>query len=73
MWFLRRKSRNTELEPELLPPATGPMRRIEITVERQWISKVAGAPAPGVAPAVGREPQLSTEIQPTVPRKEKSK
>jgi len=42
-------------------------------VERQWISKVAGAPAPGVAPAVGREPQLSTEIQPTVPRKEKSK
>jgi hypothetical protein len=29
-----------------LPPETGPMRRIEITVERQWISKMADGSMP---------------------------
>ncbi len=39
MWLLRRKARTPETAAEILPPETGPMRRIEITVERQWISK----------------------------------
>jgi len=40
MWLLRRKARTPESEPDVLPPATVPMRRIEITVERHSISRI---------------------------------
>ncbi len=46
MWLLRRKARTPETAAEILPPETGPMRRIEITVERQWISKMADGSMP---------------------------
>jgi len=53
MWLLRRKARTPEAEAEILPPATGPMRRIEITVERQWISKI---PDDSMPEATGPQP-----------------
>jgi hypothetical protein len=46
MWFLRRKARIREKsgEPLSASPAPVPMRRIEITVEREWISRASSKP-----------------------------
>jgi hypothetical protein len=40
MWLLRRKTAVSETSGEVLPAATGPMRRIEITVERHWVTRL---------------------------------
>ncbi len=57
MWLSRRKPPNIESEPELLPATTASMRRIEITIERQSITRLARPADPGPAPAQPAEPQ----------------
>ena len=57
MWLLRRKATVPAVEAELLPPATTPVRRIEITVDRHWIVRAAGT---GPDNAIDVEPAGST-------------
>jgi len=66
MWLLRRKTTDTKAAGEVLPPLSGPMRRIEITVERHWVTRqVRGEDAgsakeqtsgPEAAPALSAPP-----------------
>ena len=59
MWLLRRKTREPESIPEVLPPASGPMRRVEITVERRWMARLSPNSDNGTAePADSGEPTL---------------
>ena len=39
MWLLKRLAKRFQRVPEVLPPATAPTRRIEITVDRVWLEK----------------------------------
>jgi hypothetical protein len=55
MWLLRRKSSQREAVAEVLPPAAGPMRRIEITVERHWVSRLASAATENGAEVLGEQ------------------
>jgi hypothetical protein len=41
MWLLRRKASAPEAVAEVLAPAPAPVRRIEITVDRQWIARIS--------------------------------
>jgi hypothetical protein len=45
MWLLRRWMRNPESTPEVLSPASPSVRRVEITVDRHWVTHVP-VPAP---------------------------
>jgi len=62
MWLLRRKTPLTEKAGEVLPPSAGPMRRIEITVERHSISRVSQGGSNAVAKAAGVEPEPGPEL-----------
>jgi hypothetical protein len=53
MWFLRRKTGVAKIPAEVLPPAAVPMRRIEITVERRWISTAARSSPPETVEVLG--------------------
>jgi hypothetical protein len=65
MWLLRRKTAVSETSGEVLPAATGPMRRIEITVERRWISRVSrSVPEDGAEAADGGEQTLGLAKSP---------
>jgi hypothetical protein len=57
MWLLRRKTVDTKAGGEVLPPSAGPMRRIEITVERHWVTRLVrgGDAGPVVKEAAGME------------------
>jgi len=41
MWLLRRKTVVSETGGEVLPSSMAPMRRIEITVERQTVTRLS--------------------------------
>ncbi len=56
MWLLRRKTEVPKAGGEVLPSSTGPMRRIEITVERHSIARLSLTTAP--------EPEETVEPQP---------
>jgi hypothetical protein len=62
MWFLRRKTAVPEASGEALPPASTPMRRIEITVERHSITRLSHSN--GAEPAEITEPQLGLPAPP---------
>lgn len=57
MWLLRRKTADTKAVGEVLPASVGPMRRIEITVERHWVTRLVrgGDAGQGVKEAAGME------------------
>lgn len=54
MWLLRRKAPTPKTKAEVLSPAKGPMRRIEITVERRSVTRFSQSS--GAAPAEPTEP-----------------
>jgi hypothetical protein len=62
MWLLRHKAPIPKTEPEVLPPATAPTRRIEITVERRSITRLSRSN--GAEPAQTAEPQLEQPAPP---------
>ncbi len=57
MWLLRRKTADTKAGSEVLPPLSGPMRRIEITVERHSVTRLVRSEDAGqvVKEAAGME------------------
>jgi hypothetical protein len=59
MWLLRRKTASSETSGGMLPPSTSPMRRIEITVERQTVTRLSRGS--------GSVPEETVEPQPGLP------
>jgi hypothetical protein len=61
MWLLRRKTAVSETSGEVLPAATGPMRRIEITVERHSVTRLV--PSESIWPVEGEGPAPDSDLR----------
>jgi hypothetical protein len=65
MWFLRRKSSVPETRAKALPPDAGPVRRVEITVERRWVTRQPGSRPAECAEVPGeRDPGMPLPMPP---------
>ena len=62
MWLLWRKAEVPKANGEILPASTGPMRRIEITVERHSIKRFS--PIDGTVPAEVAKPETGLQKPP---------
>jgi len=61
MWLLRRKRAVLETSGEVLPPATGPMRRIEIRSSGTRLTRLV--PSESIWPVEGEGPAPDSDLR----------